>query len=86
MDIRYSSFFHLQASQLRKEIKRFDEVLSNLQELVMLYPTGFPKIPGQNLYCIETTGFPGAESIVVYYTLEDDGYCTFQYVEKSPNE
>jgi len=61
---------------------RFEQQISSLEFAVGRAAELWPSIPNTSLRVIKTDPFPGAPRLRVYFTIDDDLYCTLQQIEQ----
>ena len=75
----------MQAQQIQPDVRRFDEVLESVEWSVASAPESWHLVEGPEGTAVRlavTTAFPGGTpALWIYFTIDDEQYCTLRYVE-----
>lgn len=82
--IRYSDQWDSCCQQIGLSIRRWDEVYAGVEWAVSENPEFFELAPGTRLRVVLTDDFVDAPALVIYFTVDDDAYCTMWWVELDP--
>lgn len=74
--------FRSQCSEIEPDVQRLDEQLVSIVWAVARDPHVFTRVV-ENVYVIETMSLSDVgEYVFVYFTIDDDDYCTLRWVER----
>lgn len=79
--VRRSALFDEAAIRIETDAKRLDEQLRGIEWHIARDAEGGWQVRYSNLYLIKTDPWPDAPALRVYYTIDDDNYCTLQWIE-----
>jgi|GEM_PF-4507209 len=88
--LRYEPLVEEQLRKLKVEVRRFDEMMESIEDVLASSPQAFPSIPGTKLSFCRTnefvgTNFRGVPSLSIYFHY--DAHCVYIIsVEESQDE
>lgn len=80
-DIRESTLFSEQCTQLGVGVRRLDDVLESAVWAVANAADDLPTIPGTKLGWIPISSWPGVPEMIVLFRIENDDLVELQWIE-----
>jgi hypothetical protein len=78
--------FQRQVDRLQPDAERLDEQLRAVEWVVATRPERCPIMINTRLRLVLTDPFPGAPSLRVFFTIDDEHACTLRWVELAEPE